>query len=364
MHENGYLMDYCNQYIRQWLNVEITIYMTCGQKDMPRIPVKVYEFLPIGEELLVQRQYIIDVDTHQRRTVLKRSPALGMQQINHLEEKVYDKYISDIVDNYIDTFGELCWREDDNDFQQKLFHLMTRLTPKSRDEAKLIREVFRLIVVTFIMGHALTISDETRHGSLSNMHGYDGDYANYTSPRMTNRQLKYFFNRLHNTILSGVLKELQQIFRSSKGCDKWHAAFIAVVGLCMAQEDQQKTIHCVMETAAQTTGDPLAAQITAESACREIDQRMAFITHLFRLKYHRKCNPLKEPERDWEHEPGFGNESSVRFVRQVAQLCTDNSEYFINPGLCRRERERAMQIANIPCSRLPQQPTQRQYLGI
>lgn len=108
--------------------------MTCGQNHMPRIPVKVYEFIPKDNELLVQIQYITNQVTHKREPVRKQSPALGMVIINHNEEKKYDKYISDIVDNHLDGFGELCWMEDDNDFQFKLFRLMTRVQMKTDDE--------------------------------------------------------------------------------------------------------------------------------------------------------------------------------------------------------------------------------------
>lgn len=144
---------------------------------------------------------------------------------------------------------------------------------------------------------------------------------------MTNRQLKYFFCRLHRSIISAVLNKLQQIFKSSKGCDKWLPAFVAVIGMCMAHEDQQKTIHLVMETKATTEGlDRRDTQARADIACREIDSRMTFISQIFRWKYNRKCNPLRDADHDWDREVGFGDESSVSFVRQVAQLVKENSE--------------------------------------
>jgi hypothetical protein len=336
MHEDSNLTHFVTQYIQQWGNVELTVWMTCGQNHMPRIPVKVYEFVPRGDALLVQIQYKTDPTTHKRVAIQKQSPALGMVHINHNEEKKYDKYITDIVDNHLDAFGELCWMEDDNDFQQKLFRLMTRVKPKSDDEAKLLREIFRLIVVTFIMSHTLTIAEETKAATLSRMHSYGGHNSyvdNYTSPRMTNRQLKYFFSRLQRSIQTNVLNKLQQIFKSSKGCDKWLAAFVAVLGMCMALEDQQKTIHLVMSTKATTEGvDQRDAQGQADIACREIDQRMHFVQQIFRWKYNRKCNPMRDAEHDWDKEVGFGDASSVNFVRQVAQLVKENSKYI--RGLC------------------------------
>jgi hypothetical protein len=297
---------------------------------MPRIPIKVYEFVPKGNELLVQIQYITDPCTNKRVAIKKQSPALGMVHINHNEEKTYDKYVTDIVENHLDDFGELCWLEDDNDFLQKLFKLMTRVKLNSDDEAKLLKEVFRLVVVTFIMSHALTISEESKHATLPRMHSYAGSGAytdKFTSPRMTNRQLKYFFNRLQRQIQADVLRKLQQILKSSKGCDKWLAAFVAVLGMCMALEDQQKNVHLVMSTRAATEGvDIRDAQSQAEAACREIDTRMLFVNQIFRWKYNRTYNPLVNSEFDWEKEVGFGDKSSVEFVRQVAKLVTKNSK--------------------------------------
>jgi hypothetical protein len=134
MHEDSHLKHFVNQYVHGWGNVEFTLYMTCGGHTMPRIPVKVYEFVPKGSELLVQIQYVTDPRTNKRIAVKKQSPALGMVHINHNEEKTYDRYINEIVDNHLDAFGELCWMEDDNDFLQKLFKLMTRVKPKNDDE--------------------------------------------------------------------------------------------------------------------------------------------------------------------------------------------------------------------------------------
>jgi hypothetical protein len=181
------------------------------------------------------------------------------------------------------------------------------------------------------MSHTLTIAEEGKHATLQRMHSYAGRHAyadNFTSPRMTNRQLKYFFSRLQRQIHTAVLNKLQQIFKSSRGCDRWLAAFVAVLGMCMALEDQQKTIHLVMSTKATTEGtDQRDAQAQADIACREIDTRMLFVQQIFRWKYNRKHNPLVNVDHDWEKEVGFGDKGSVEFVRQVAQLVRDNSKF-------------------------------------
>lgn len=182
------------------------------------------------------------------------------------------------------------------------------------------------------MSHTITMAEETKTQTLSKMHSYTDPSAyvqNHTSPRMTARQLKYFFARLQRATLGIVLNKLQQMFKSSKGCDKWLVAFVAVVGMAMAAEDQQKTTHQVMDSRAITENfDARDAQAQADIANREVDQRMGFISQIFRWKYNRKCNPLRDCEQDWEKEVGFGDETSVTFVRSVAQLVKENSELF------------------------------------
>jgi hypothetical protein len=331
MHEDAQLTHFVSQHIRQWGNVEITVLMTAGQFGLPRIPVKVYEFLPKTNELTQQIQYRTNPATQKRYAIPKASPPLGMVHINHNEEKKYDKYINDIVDHYLDTFTHLCWGEDTNDFQEKLFRLLIRIKPRNDEEGKLLREVYRLVVVTYIMGRTITIAEEDKDAALSKLHSYQGAgtyMENFCSPRMTNRQLKYFFHRIHQSVLAAVLNKLQQIFKSSKGCDKWLVAFFAVLGLAMSFEDQQKTIHLIMETKAKSgecTAE--AGQSKAEFACRAIDNKFTFIAQIFRWKYNRKCNPLRDNEMEWDKEVGFRDQGSVLFVRQVASLVKENIDY-------------------------------------
>lgn len=134
MHEDQYLTGFVTRHISHWGNTEHTLLMTCGQKHMPKISVKVYEFAPLDQELLISRQYVTNPVTHKRELVERRSPPLGMVQINQNEEDRYKNYIKDIVENHIDAFGRLAWMEDDNDFQEKLFKLMIKVKCKNKDE--------------------------------------------------------------------------------------------------------------------------------------------------------------------------------------------------------------------------------------
>jgi hypothetical protein len=65
-----------------------------------------------------------------------------------------------------------------------------------------------MIIITYIMGHTLTITTETLptiHTHLKN-HEKPAQLACRTSPRLANRQLKFFFNVLRNQSYEEVLK--------------------------------------------------------------------------------------------------------------------------------------------------------------
>jgi hypothetical protein len=136
---------------------------------------------------------------------------------------------------------------------------------------------------------------------------------------MVNRQLRFLFNTLFNQIMESVLKRLQQILRSSRGGAKWTSAFCAILGLAMCFENIQRMVHGDQDIQAKKGRiTEFEAAQRAEESCRLIDEKFGFIANLFRWKYHRGFNPL----RDWEDgkvQSTLG-ESGVDFVRGVAGL--------------------------------------------
>jgi hypothetical protein len=144
------------------------------------------------------------------------------------------------------------------------------------------------------------------------------------------RQVKYFFARLQHDILVTVLNKLQQIFRTSKGYNRWMAAFVAVLGLAMASEEEQKATHLVQtirvhpETFSFGKDNARATNV----ACQDIDARMEFIFQIFRWKYHRyrRWNPLKDSDRDGAGEFIIGDEN-LQIIREVSQLVKENGKW-------------------------------------
>jgi hypothetical protein len=119
---------------------------------------------------------------------------------------------------------------------------------------------------------------------------------------------------------------VQQIFISSKGYEKWLIASIAMLGMCIALEDQQQTIHSVMSIRAKTElRDARVAQEQASAACRDIDKWMLFVMQIFLWKYNHKHDPFQNATPDWK-EAASRDEESVPFIEKVARLVTTNGK--------------------------------------
>lgn len=320
LHSKNTLKYFVSEYIEAWHDNKITMLMTCGQKHMPRYPVEVYQFVPYTTAMTVQMQYGQELQSRTR--VEKPSLALAMKTIDRGELGKCDGYIDQIVDHHLKDFSKVCWDGEEDDFPQKLFELMTTVKLKSENDVTL-RDILRLIVVTYIMSHTLTIDEETKAETLSEMdlNGNDNEYqGEYISARLTNRQLKHCFSKLQGKILVLVLERLQQIIISDRDCTDWLLAFVTILGLCLALEDQQQTLHLVMETKVLTEGmDPNDAQQRAVRDCMSIDEKMEFIQSIFWEKYW-ECNPLYDLCNTQKERVGLGYESNVIFILQVAQL--------------------------------------------
>jgi len=172
------------------------------------------------------------------------------------------------------------------------------------------------------MGHIITIAEENKHRAFSGMQADQGNFPSYCSPRVTNMQLKMVFQRLQASIFTTVLSRLQRIFKTSDGCEKWVYAFIAILGLAMAIEDQQKTIQCV----GLAYYSSVSAKKNANIACCNLDKEFGSITHLFRLRFIRKVNPLRDAHLEWEGQTGFKDQQTVNFMRSVAKLVKNNGK--------------------------------------
>jgi hypothetical protein len=307
--------------IQTWSGI-LNANMTCGL-GMPLLPIRVYQFVPKGLVLQRQFQYLSSGSPE------KQSVPIGMKRIDERMLHVCNEYIEQIASHHMDSFAKLCWKEEENKFQEEIFKLIMNCV-----ENEVIRLVRRLVVATFIMSHTLTI-DKVSGSSTEVLDMVSHNI--FASSRLLNRQLKYPFHHIQRNLMQTTLSNLKNTLVHPDSYDNWRVAFIAVIGLCMASENQQKTIHLVMETNINTeklsrhgsdiTADPkdgdetLRQKYEAEGnrACEAIDSVTMFLIHAF-------CQWSRRSLQNLAHEEGSRN-----IISEIIQLVKANCELYHPP---------------------------------
>ncbi|KAF2454937.1 hypothetical protein BDY21DRAFT_97217 [Lineolata rhizophorae] len=321
---------FAEQHLGGWAFNPIPIMLTPG-KGLPPLQCELYEFSPKDVTLTHNFQYVVDPTSGKTARKIKWSPPLAMKEVNEKHVQTYEKYVDEIAGRYLREFTRICFLER-NSFQTRLLELICDVQLSDKKEKELLNNVLRLLVVTYVMGHSLTIVENSKEQSLSQMKSFwrNREYAlgdRYCASRMASRQLKYLFYRLHEGYLVKVLSQLQQILKQSGGSSKWTASFCAILGLAMAHEDTQQTIQLLMDAKVQSEEvTEWDAQKTANKTCERIDDRFSFITKLFSAKYKSVVSPLNETGES--RKAGLlRNEGEVAFVNDVKSLVSEKWPY-------------------------------------
>lgn len=149
-----------------------------------------------------------------------------------------------------------------------------------------------MLIITYIMGHTLTITQETLpmvHSHLRS--GYKPtSLAPHTSPRLANRQLKFFFHVLRNQIYEDILKWQQATLHTSGGKNTtWLSTFVVMLAFAMVLEEAQRTMQIQADAKHRKRECSYdEAQQEASNACERIDARFALLIGLFQCKYRDK----------------------------------------------------------------------------
>lgn len=146
-----------------------------------------------------------------------------------------------------------------------------------------------MLIITYIMGHTLTIAEDTLSAVLSTVN-YTGRLEKHTSPRLANRQLKHYFAHLRREAYLKILRSQQRILRDTgSATDHWLVSFCTLLGFAMVLEECQRTIQ-IQADARVVKGEMEAAGAQAEAVqnCARIDARFAFFVWAFRKKYSKK----------------------------------------------------------------------------
>lgn len=158
-----------------------------------------------------------------------------------------------------------------------------------------------MMIITYIMAHTLTITED----SLFGVHAFvrnpnkPSQPQPYTSPRLANRQLKFFFHMLRQNIFDEILKWQQATLCASSGKEStWLSSFVVVLTFAMVLEETQRTMHIQADAKARKRECSFdAAQQEARNACERIDDRFGLLVALFQCKYR---------DRKWNRAGSFG----------------------------------------------------------
>nr|POE63342.1 hypothetical protein CFP56_04245 [Quercus suber] len=275
MHQKQSIEDCVTDQVLRWEDHNcIDIRLTCGYG--PPLEWRVYEFVPRTMELLGQYQYRQDKLGVTRR-LTKYSPPLGLMQIDTSDSIRAELYLDRALQpEHLHDFGWTCFEEESQRLQLQL----------------LLQKIIRMMAITYIMGHTLTIEEDDFFSVINSISrtGVPKNKQPFTSPRLANRQLKFFFSILRGTIYDNILNWQQQTLHSSvKRESTWLAAFCVMLGFGMVLEEAQHTIILQADakiSKGEMTAD--AANKEAENACQRIDERYTFLIRLFQCKYRDK----------------------------------------------------------------------------
>lgn len=192
-----------------------------------------------------------------------------------------------------------------------------------------------MMIITYIMGHTLTIVEDTLPSVLAEVTLSDRpkQFTSHTSPRLANRQLKFFFSILRTSIYGAMLKWQHRVFFSSGLKEStWLASFCAMLGFAMVLEEIQCTLQIQADAKIQR-GEmaPHPAYVEASSACERIDGRFKFLVDLFQCKYR---------DKTWVEDGSFGpgtpkleGLAENHFLKQLRDLVDEKRKWMERKGL-------------------------------
>lgn len=185
-----------------------------------------------------------------------------------------------------------------------------------------------MLIITYIMGHTLTISEDILPTVLDAVkYSAKGPNQQFTSPRLANRQLKFYFAIFRWNIYEKILKWQQQTLHTSgKKENTWLHSFCAMLGFAMVLEEVQRTV--LIQADAKAVKNEMSweqANTEASNACGRIDERWKLLVGLFQCKYRDK--KWGENGSFGPSTPRFSNPVENEFLREVRDLLERKSKF-------------------------------------
>lgn len=138
------------------------------------------------------------------------------------------------------------------------------------------------------MTHSITLVEGTEPQVARQLRNRPHEpYGIHTCPRWLNKQLKFLLSSLHKDLLHETLELTHKSLRdmSTKNCKpSWAELFINLLTLSIVLESLQFAVRCKEETD-KSEGVVDFDDLSADLALENIDERLDWLTKMFRQKY-------------------------------------------------------------------------------
>ncbi|KAI4167570.1 MAG: hypothetical protein LQ343_007109 [Gyalolechia ehrenbergii] len=297
-HDPQKLRAFASNRVNRWLDNHMTIYLTWGY--FRNIKCDVTEVESNGPSLLLQNQYRLNLETNQYDLVQVPSPPLGMVlMLVKVWRTKLDSYLEELLETSFGRFPEVCFRGDacrvERDLLLPIFEYHQAASGKVR---KLVHQSLKLVVVTHIMTHSMTLVESTKDYVYDRLRNPPRErYGQQTSPRWVNKQFKFLLCALHQDLLRDVLSQIQETLRLSGKRATWAALFAGMTILAMTTESMQMAVRGKDET---DKGEGTVRQndTTADEAIKLMDERFDLLENIFhqahRTPSSRGLNPVQK----------------------------------------------------------------------
>ncbi|KAL8784708.1 MAG: hypothetical protein Q9213_003804 [Squamulea squamosa] len=304
MHDPGNLRRFAARHISRWLDNHFVVLVSWGHGFRP-IKVVATEAECVGDTLLFQNQYRLDLTTKQYDLVQVPSPPLGMQLMAVVEWRAkLGGYLEEILRKSFRRFPEVCFRGDDcrveKDFLLPIFDFHEVVEGRAKF---LVHQALKLVLLTFIMTHSLTIVEDTRDSVYWQLKNRPENlFGQHTCARFLNKQMKFLLCTIHGDVLKDVLNRVQDTLRVSNKKSLWAPLFASMVILAMSIESLQVTVRCKEETDKQE-GTIGALDTKADEEIALMDEKFDLLRRIFHQGYRtlqpKGYNPIRNPaDRD------------------------------------------------------------------
>lgn len=338
-HEPDKLREFCKAHVFRWTENCFTVYMTWGYGKP--IKCEVHEIEPRGNDLLFQNQYRLNLSTRRYDLHKVPSPPLGIMLLDvpSWRQKL-NCYLNNLLQTEFENFPRMCFRGSECAVQKDLLYHVHVYHLRSKD-IPLPQLCLKLIVITHIMTHSLTLTEDTRADVYYRLRNRpDTLYEPLTCPRWLNKEFKFLMSTLHTDLLKNILELLHKNLRDGKQTRLlWAIAFIALLTLSMVTESMQISVRCKEETDKEMGTLP-RHDSTAQSEIDHMDERLDLLMRIFRKKYRitehmdgngkAGFNPVKDlKDRSLLDEP------AQMFARDIDRVTRDYLPFLESRrGLC------------------------------